>query len=61
MKEQIKQKLLSRKFLLALGTVLVFVANNQYSEAMGVVMAYLGVEGLIDTKRQKETKEEVEI
>lgn len=39
--------LLSRKFLLAVGTFLVFVANGQYTEAMGVVLAYLGVNGAV--------------
>ena len=33
----------SRKFLLALGTVLVLIANEQYNEAVVVVLGYLGV------------------
>lgn len=40
----------SRKFWLAVGSFIVLVSNNQYTEAMGVVLAYLGVEGLHDVK-----------
>ncbi len=47
MKEFIRS-LFTRKFLLALGTTLVFVANGQYTEAVAVVIAYLGVEGAAD-------------
>ena len=42
------KSLLSRKFLLALGTLLVFVANGAYGEALAVVLGYLGVEGAAD-------------
>ena len=47
--------LLSRKFLLALGTFFVFVANGQYTEAVGVVAVYIGAEGAADvaTRVQK--------
>lgn len=45
--------LLSRKFLLALGTTLVFVANGQYTEAVAVVLGYLGVEGAADAISRK--------
>lgn len=41
MKEFLKS-LLSRKFLLALGTALVFIASEQYDQALYVVLAYLG-------------------
>lgn len=42
------RKLASRKFLLALGAVITMVANEQYAEAVVVVMGYLGVEGYLD-------------
>lgn len=35
--------ILSRKFLLTLGTVLVLTASEQYNEAVIVVLGYLGV------------------
>lgn len=44
--------LLSRKFLLALGTFLVLVANNQYTEAVAVVIGYLGAEGAADVAQR---------
>ena len=40
--------LLSRKFLLALGTSLVFISNGAYTEAVAVILAFLGVEGTSD-------------
>ena len=40
--------LLSRKFLLALGTALVFIANGAYTEAVTVILGFLGVEGAGD-------------
>lgn len=42
MKEFLKS-LLSRKFLLALGTVIVLIASEQYMEAVAVVLGYLGI------------------
>jgi len=42
------KSLLSRKFLLAIGTILVLIANGQYIEAVYVVLGYLGVEGVGD-------------
>ena len=42
MKEFLKS-LLSRKFLLALGTVIVLIASEQYMEAIAVVLGYLGI------------------
>lgn len=46
--------LLSRKFMLALGTVLIMVANGQYTEAVAVVIGYIGVEGAADYKSRSE-------
>lgn len=49
--------LLSRKFLLALGTALVFISSGAYTEAVAVILAYLGVEGASDVaQRYNETK-----
>lgn len=48
--KQFLQSLLSRKFLLAVGTFLVFIANNQYTEAVAVVATFIGVEGAADFK-----------
>lgn len=42
------QSLFSRKFGLALGAFIVFVAQKHYVEAMGIVLGYLGVEGAGD-------------
>ena len=42
------RSLLTRKFLLALGTTCVFIANGAYAEALGIVLGYLGVEGAAD-------------
>jgi len=50
MKEFLKS-LLSRKFLLALGTTIVFVANGHVLEALATVLAYLGVQGVVDSKK----------
>lgn len=56
--KQFLLSLLSRKFLLALGTFLVFVANAQYNEALGVVLAYVGFEGTSDiVARHNKTKQ----
>lgn len=52
--KQFLTSLLSRKFLLALGTFLVLVANGQYTEAVAVVAAYIGVEGAADFKSRGE-------
>ena len=35
--------LLSRKFLLAVGTILTFIAMEQYDQALIALLAYLGV------------------
>ena len=51
--------LLSRKFLLALGTALVFTSAGAYTEAVAVVLGFLGVEGASDVaQRYNETKPE---
>lgn len=42
MKDFLKS-LLSRKFLLALGTVIALIATEQYMEAVAVVLGYLGI------------------
>ncbi len=58
MKDFIKS-LFTRKFLLALGTTLVLVANGAYTEAVAVVIGYLGVEGAADAiSRAKQTPAE---
>jgi hypothetical protein len=36
------QSLLSRKLWLAIGAFITFVANGQYTEAMGIAIAYFG-------------------
>jgi uncharacterized membrane protein len=43
-------KLKSRKLWVAVLSALLFVAQEQYNEAMGIVLAYLGVQGFIDSK-----------
>lgn len=48
--KQFLESLLSRKFLLALGTFLVLVASERYTEAVAVVIGYIGVEGAADFK-----------
>lgn len=47
----IPERLKSRKLWLAIGAFITFVANNQWSEAMGVVIAYLGLQGVQDTAK----------
>lgn len=48
--KDILTKFASRKFLLALGTAITLVASKQYNAAVGVVLAYLGVEGVADIR-----------
>ena len=43
------RSLLTRKFLLALGAFITLCANGQYTEAVGVVSAYILAEGAADT------------
>jgi len=42
------RSLLTRKFLLALGSAIVFGANGQYDLALFAVLGFLGVEGAAD-------------
>ena len=44
----LKQRLMSRKLWLAVGSFITFVANKQYDQAMGVVMTYITLEGAGD-------------
>lgn len=48
--KQFLTSLLSRKFLLALGTTLVLIANGAYTEAVAVILGFIGVEGAADFK-----------
>ena len=51
--------LLSRKFLFAVGTALVFIANGAYTEAVTVILGFIGVEGASDVaQRYNESKPE---
>lgn len=43
-----KERLLSRKLWIAIASFAVFVLNEQYTEAMGVIIAYLGIQGGAD-------------
>lgn len=43
-----KERLLSRKLWIAVFTFAVFILNEQYPEAMGVIIAYLGIQGGAD-------------
>ena len=58
MKDFLKS-LLSRKFLLALGTALVFIANGAYTEAVAVILGFIGVEGAADTVARVKTIQSV--
>lgn len=44
------QRFLSRKFLLALGGFITLIAQEQYPEAVAVLIAFLTAEGIIDAK-----------
>lgn len=52
--KQFLTSLLSRKFLLTLGTALVFIASGAYTEAVAVILGFLGVEGAADFKSRSE-------
>lgn len=41
-------RLTSRKLWIAVGSIVVFVANERYAEALTVILAYLGIEGGAD-------------
>lgn len=45
----LKNKLTSRTFWLTVGTFIVFIANEQYTEAMAVAIAYITGEKVVDT------------
>lgn len=45
---ELKKVVLSKKFLLALASVVTFLANGQYDQALLVVLVFLGVQGAID-------------
>lgn len=42
--------LLSRKFIMAAGSVLLLVSQKQYIEAVVIICSYLGINGLIEVK-----------
>lgn len=46
------KRLTSRKFLLTLGTALILVANQQWTELVILVSGYVGVEGLGDATQR---------
>lgn len=47
------ESLLSRKLWLAIAALIVFVVNEQWLEAMGVVLGYFGINA-VDTKLSQE-------
>ena len=57
----IPDRLKSRKFWVAVGAFVTFVANQQWTEAMGVVIAYLGLQGVQDTFKPSDTSPMTEI
>lgn len=50
--EELFQRLTSRKFLLALAAFITAAANGEWTAAVGVVVAYLGVEGAADVSER---------
>lgn len=46
--DKIPSQLKSRKFWLAVSAFIAFIATKQYNEALGVVTAYIGLEGAAD-------------
>lgn len=48
--EDLKQRLLSRKFWVAVGSFVTFVATGYYNEAMWTVLGYLGIQTVVDVK-----------
>jgi len=59
MKDLLK-RLISRKFLLALAGILVFIANQQWTELTVVILGYLGSEGAADAVARYSTTKFVE-
>lgn len=49
------KKLTSRKFWLAVGSFIVLIANGAYTEAVAVIISYIGVEGAADVAERKES------
>jgi len=45
---ELLRKFQSRKFLLALGATITFIANDDYGAAVTVIIGYLAAEGIID-------------
>jgi hypothetical protein len=46
----LRYRLTSRKLWVAVGGFITFVANKQYTEALAVALAFLGVEGAADIR-----------
>lgn len=44
----LKQRLTSRKLWLAVAAFITFALNDQWTEAMGIIVAYIGAEGVAD-------------
>jgi len=49
------RSLFTRKFVLAVGGTLVFIANGQYDLALYTLLGYLGVEGAGDVVERAKT------
>lgn len=49
------EKLGSRKFWVTVFTVGLLVANGQYSEVVAIVLAYLGIQGWADIRKETPT------
>lgn len=48
--DTIKDKVVSRKFLIAVVAVIYFLVNNDANQALATVLAYIGVQGAVDHK-----------
>jgi hypothetical protein len=48
--DKLKKDLLSKKLWIAVFTIALLVLNKDYNQAMVVAMAYLGVQGYVDSK-----------
>lgn len=53
------EKFASRKFILAVSAAVACFVNRQYTEAAGVVVAYLAAEGFVDIAAVRATKDAV--
>lgn len=47
-KNSVAQRLLSRKFWAAVGAFVTFAAAGQWTEAMAVIIAFVGAEAVVD-------------